>query len=147
MSKLHDLLNTTSIILADGAMGTMLFAAGLESGDSPELWNVNYPERVQAVHRGYVEVGTQLILTNSFGGTRFRLALHNLEPRLAALNRAAAQNARKVADSAAHPVLVGGDTGPPGELLDPLGTLTFDGAMGGFAEPAAGFWEGGGACV
>src|SRR5258707_1681193 len=73
MSKLHDLLDTTPIILADGAMGTMLFAAGLESGDSPELWNVNYPERVQAVHRGYVEVGTQLILTNSFGRARLPL--------------------------------------------------------------------------
>jgi len=143
MSKLHDLLNTTSIILADGAMGTMLFAAGLESGESPELWNVDYPERVQAVHRGYVEVGTQLILTNSFGGTRFRLALHNLEPRLAELNRAAADNARKVADSADHPVLVGGDVGPSGELLDPLGTLTFDEAVDGFAAQAAALCEGG----
>jgi methionine synthase I (cobalamin-dependent) len=143
MSKLHDLLNTNPIILADGGMGTMLFAAGLESGMSPELWNVEFPDRVAAVHRGYVEAGSQLILTNSFGGTRYRLALHNLEPRLYELNRAAAEIVRKVADAADHVVLAGGDIGPTGELLDPLGTLTFDEAMQGFAEQAVALRDGG----
>ncbi len=146
MSRLHDLLNSQPIILADGAMGTMLFAAGLESGASPELWNVDYADRVGAVHAGYAQVGSQMILTNSFGGTKFRLSLHNLEARLRELNMAAAQLARKAVEarqSQTHPVLIGGSVGPTGELLDPLGALDFDEAVEGFAEQAAALQEGG----
>lgn len=143
MSKLHDLLNAQPVILADGAMGTMLFAAGLESGASPELWNVNYPERVGAVHRAYVEAGAQLILTNTFGGTRFRLAMHGLESRVRELNVAAAQIARRAVEGAPHTVLVGGDIGPTGQLLEPLGTLAFEDAVQGFAEQAAALRDGG----
>jgi methionine synthase I (cobalamin-dependent) len=143
MSKLHDLLNAQPVILADGAMGTMLFAAGLESGASPELWNVNFPERVEAVHRAYVEAGSQLILTNTFGGTRFRLAMHGLESRVRELNLAAAQIARRAAEGAPRTVLVGGDIGPTGQLLEPLGTLAFEDAVQGFAEQAAALRDGG----
>jgi 5-methyltetrahydrofolate--homocysteine methyltransferase len=143
MSKFHDLLKAQPVILADGAMGTMLFAAGLESGASPELWNVNFPERVEAIHRSYVEAGSQMILTNTFGGTRFRLALHSLQGRVRELNIAAAQIARRAAAGAPRPVLVGGDIGPSGELLEPLGTLTFEDAVQGFAEQAAALRDGG----
>lgn len=143
MSKLADLLNSQPVILADGAMGTMLFAAGLESGASPEMWNIEHPDRVGAVHAGYAQAGSQLILTNSFGGTRFRLALHNLEARLHELNVAAAQVARRAVAGQAHPVLIGGSMGPSGELLDPVGTLDFDEAVAGFAEQAAALQEGG----
>ncbi len=142
MSKLHDLLDEQSIVLADGAMGTMLFAAGLELGMSPELWNVEQPDKVLAVHQGYVDAGAKLIITNSFGGTRFRLALHQLEPRLHELNYAAAQLARRAADLRPG-VLVGGSMGPSGELLEPLGTLTFEEAVAGFAEQAAALRDGG----
>jgi methionine synthase I (cobalamin-dependent) len=115
-------------LLLDGAMGTELFARGLVSGGSPEEWNVTHPERVQDVHQAYVEAGSDIILTNSFGGTRYRLKLHNLQDRVVELNRAAAQNARAAADAADHPVLVAGSMGPTGELLIPMGSMTYDSA-------------------
>jgi methionine synthase I (cobalamin-dependent) len=149
MSKLEQLLAEQGVLLGDGAMGTMLFAAGLESGDSPELWNVEHADRVMAVHRGYAEAGSQVILTNSFGGNRFRLMMHNLQPRVYELNRAAAEIARRAVEeanlshTASHTILIAGSVGPSGELLDPLGTLTFDEAVDGFAEQAAALRDGG----
>ncbi len=124
-------------------MGTMLIAAGLESGDAPEEWNVLYPERVRAVHRGYIQAGSRLILTNSFGGTRYRLGKHNLQDRVAELNRAAAANARAEADAAPHPVIVGGSMGPTGEMMAPMGSMTFEDAKAAFAEQAQALAEGG----
>ena len=73
MTTIQSLLEKSPYVLADGAMGTMLFAAGLENGGSPELWNVEHPEKVAAVHRAYLEAGSRLLLTNTFGGTRLRL--------------------------------------------------------------------------
>lgn len=130
-------------ILLDGAMGTMLMAAGLESGDPPEEWNVLHPEKVQAVHRAYVEAGSQIFLTNSFGGTPFRLAMHGLEERTAELNAAAGKIARQVADAAERDVLVAGSIGPCGQLFEPMGSLTFEDAVQAFREQAAGLAEGG----
>jgi 5-methyltetrahydrofolate--homocysteine methyltransferase len=143
MNRFKELLASESIILLDGAMGTMLMQAGLTSGAPPEEWNVLFPERVQAVHRGYVQSGSRLILTNSFGGNRYRLKLHGLQDRVRELNRAAAINARAVADAAQFSVAVGGSMGPTGELLEPMGTMTPDEARDAFAEQAAGLAEGG----
>lgn len=143
MNRLKELLETEPVILLDGAMGTMLMAAGLVSGGAPEEWNVLYPERVRAVHRQYIEAGSRLILTNSFGGNRFRLALHNLQDRVLELNQAAARNARLEADAAPRLVVVGGSMGPTGELLEPMGTLTMQDARQAFAEQAAGLAAGG----
>src|SRR3990172_7496727 len=81
------LLESPGPILADGAMGTMLFQAGLEFGDPPESWNVLHPDRVRLVHRGYLEAGSRLILTNTFGGNRFRLGMHGQQSRVGELNR------------------------------------------------------------
>ena len=89
MNKLHSLLNGSNIVMADGAMGTMLFEAGLKFGDPPEVWNVNHPDLVRGVHRGYIDAGSKLILTNTFGGNRFRLSMHNLQSRVPELNRTA----------------------------------------------------------
>ena len=97
MNKLLDLYQKETVLLLDGAMGTELFARGLVSGGSPEEWNVTHPERVQDVHRAYVAAGSDIILTNSFGGTRYRLKLHNFQDRVVELNCAAAQNARAAA--------------------------------------------------
>lgn len=136
MNALEDLVTEYGVVLADGAMGTMLFAAGLEHGGSPELWNVEHPDRVAAVHRAYLEAGSQIILTNTFGGTRFRLQLHNLENRVAELNRAAVHLLRGVVSDSGKRVLVAGDIGPSGQLLQPLGELTYEEAVAGFAEQA-----------
>jgi 5-methyltetrahydrofolate--homocysteine methyltransferase len=143
MNKIEALLESEPILLLDGAMGTLLMSAGLESGASPEQWNVLYPERVRAVHRAYIQAGARLVLTNSFGGTRVRLKRHMLEEQVAEINRAAAANARAEADAAPQPVLVAGSMGPSGELLKPLGPLTYEACMAAFAEQAAALAEGG----
>ncbi|MEZ4590149.1 MAG: betaine--homocysteine S-methyltransferase [Chloroflexota bacterium] len=143
MTKLEDLLATHDYLIADGGLGTMLMAAGLEQGDPPEMWNVLHPDRIRAVHRGYVEAGSQIILTNSFGGTRFRLKLHNLQDRAFELNKAAAELARAEADAAAQPVVVGGSIGPTGEIMEPVGAMKYADAVAAFAEQAAGLAAGG----
>src|SRR4030067_3356001 len=78
------------VSLADGAMGTMLFDAGLEYGDAPEHWNLQFPERIREIHQSYLAAGARVLLTNTFGGNRFRLAFHWLQDRVADANGAAA---------------------------------------------------------
>lgn len=143
MKKLQEMLAANQYLILDGAMGTMLFAMGLEQGGAPELWNVAHPERIREVHRRYIEAGSQVILTNSFGGTRYRLKLHDLQDGVYELNKAAAANGRVAADSAPHPVLVAGSMGPTGELLEPLGSMTFAECRAAFAEQARGLADGG----
>lgn len=143
MNKLQEFLTKNQHLILDGAMGTMLFAMGLEQGGAPELWNVEHPERIQEVHRRYIAAGSQVVLTNSFGGTRYRLKLHDLQDRVYELNKAAAENARRAADTAPHPVLVAGSMGPTGELLEPLGAMTFAECRAAFAEQVRGLTDGG----
>lgn len=143
MSNLSVLLQSGKPILLDGAMGTMLFAAGLDSGHSPEEWNVLHPEKVRAIHRAYIEAGSQIILTNTFGGSSVRLESHGLAERVVELNEAAAKNARAEADAAGQLVVVAGSIGPTGQLLEPLGTLTKDAALQTFAAQASGLAAGG----
>ncbi len=143
MNPLEPLLNEQEVVLLDGAMGTMLMAAGLEQGAPPEEWNLLHPEKICGVHRSYIQAGARIILTNSFGGNRFRLKLHNLQERVTELNKAAAIIARQEAQAATHPVLVAGSMGPTGELLEPMGTMTFDQAKAAFAEQAAALADGG----
>ncbi len=137
------LLDTGTPILADGAMGTMLFSNGLEFGDPPEVWNLTHPDVIRRVHRGYLEAGSSILLTNTFGGNRFRLALHGLEGRVDELNRTAAILLRSEVDAAGGEVLVAGDIGPSGQIMSPLGTLEFDEAVDGFAEQARALVAGG----
>ena len=92
-TTLGDLLQKDGPVLADGAMGTMLFSLGLQHGDAPESWNLAESDKVKQVHRGYIEAGSQIILTNTFGGNGLRLALHNLSDQVVPLNKAAAVNA------------------------------------------------------
>ena len=134
---------TRDWLLADGATGTNLFHAGLETGYPPELWNVEYPDRVISLHASFIAAGADIILTNSFGGTSFRLKLHQAENSVNALNLAAAGLARQAADAADKPVLVAGSMGPTGELFQPLGALTADAAEQAFAEQAFALAEGG----
>lgn len=137
------LIAEKGVLLADGATGTNLFAMGLESGDAPELWNEEHPDRIHALHQGFVDAGADIILTNSFGGTRHRLKLHHAQDRVHALNKRAAELARDVADAAGQKVIVAGSVGPTGELLEPLGALTYDEAVEAFAEQIEGLKAGG----
>ena len=138
MDRLAELLGRRGIILGDGAMGTMLQLAGLTDG-APERWNVERPDVVSSIHRAYVEAGSDFISTNTFGGTRNRLQLDGLQDRVFELNEAGARLAR----AAAGERLVAGSMGPTGELMDPLGTLTPDGARESFAEQARALKAGG----
>ncbi len=130
-------------LLLDGATGTNLFAAGLEAGEAPELWNVEAPEKIRALHQGFIGAGSDLILTNSFGGTRYRLKLHQAEDRTRELAVAAARIARECAEEAHRPVVVAGSVGPTGEILEPVGALSRADAVAAFEEQIAGLMEGG----
>lgn len=137
------LLAEKGVLLADGATGTNLFAMGLEAGEAPELWNESAPDKIKALHKGFVDAGADIILTNSFGGTRHRLKLHHAQDRVLELNRAAAEIARGVADAAGRKVIVAGSVGPTGELLQPLGAMTYEEAVDAFAEQMEGLKAGG----
>jgi methionine synthase I (cobalamin-dependent) len=141
--RLTSLLAERPWLLADGATGSNLFERGLQSGDAPELWNSAHPERIAELQRAFVDAGADIILTNTFGGTRHRLKLHKAEDRVAELNENAARIARAEADRAGRSVLVAGSMGPTGEILEPLGALSLDAAREAFAEQAQALARGG----
>ena len=131
-------------VVADGAMGTMLMANGLEFGDPPEVWNLEHPEIIRRVQRAYADAGAQILLTNTFGGNRLRLELHGREDRVDQLNRTAAVLSRVEANAADHPVVVAGDIGPTGQIMTAIGgTLTPEIARDVFAEQARALAAGG----
>jgi 5-methyltetrahydrofolate--homocysteine methyltransferase len=133
-------LRAGDTMVADGATGTLLQSMGLEDGQAPEAWVLEKPERIQALYQSYVNAGSNLFLTCTFGGTRYRLQNHGLEDRVHEVNRRAAELARDVAGDAAF---VAGDMGPTGQLLQPLGPLTKEEMTAAFAEQAAGLAAGG----
>lgn len=143
MPIIQDLVDKNGYVVTDGAMGTVLFAAGLEQGDPPELWNLKYPDRVADVHQAYLQAGSQILLTNTFGGTRLRLALHNAQSQVAQANHAAAEILRKVVEQSGKDVIVAGDIGPTGEVLAPYGELAFQDAKDAFKEQASALISGG----
>ncbi|MBB5534937.1 betaine--homocysteine S-methyltransferase [Rhizobium giardinii] len=142
-NPLSDLLNAKGVLLADGATGTSLFAMGLEAGEAPELWNEAKPENITKLHQDFVDAGADIILTNSFGGTRHRLKLHHAQDRVHELNKRAAEIARAVADKAPRKVITAGSVGPTGELLVPLGAMTYEDAVDAFVEQIEGLKAGG----
>jgi len=133
----HTLMDSGQPVLADGAMGTSLFAEGLQFGDPPEVWNLTHPDVVRRIHRSYLAAGSQILMTNTFGGNRKRLALHGHERRVAELNRTAAILLRSEVQAAGGQALVAGDIGPSGEIMAPIGTLDEADAIDVFAEQAA----------
>ncbi len=140
---LSDLIAEKGVLLADGATGTSLFAMGLEAGEAPEIWNETRPENITKLHQDFVDAGADIILTNSFGGTRHRLKLHHAQDRVYALNKRAAEIARAVADKATRKVITAGSVGPTGELLIPLGALSYEDAVLAFVEQMEGLKAGG----
>jgi len=142
-TKFQDRLNQGTPLLADGATGTNLFEMGLQTGDSPELWNIDKPDNITALYQSFIDAGSDIILTNSFGGTHYRLALHDAGDRVDELNQAAAKLARHCADNAGREVLVAGSMGPTGEILEPNGAVSIASAQAAFSEQAAALKAGG----
>lgn len=142
-NALSTLLETSQAILADGATGTNLFNMGLQSGDAPELWNVDAPDKIRALYKGSVDAGSDLFLTNTFGGTAARLKLHDAQNRVAELNRIGAELGREVADKAGRTVVVAGSVGPTGEIMEPVGSLSHSAAVEMFHEQAQALKDGG----
>ena len=137
------LLTEKDALLADGATGTNLFKMGLQSGDAPELWNTDEPKKIMALYQGSVDAGSDLFLTNSFGGTAARLKLHDAQKRVRELNRAAAELGREVADKSERKIAVAGSVGPTGEIFEPVGPMTHALAVEMFHEQAEALKEGG----
>jgi len=128
-------------VICDGAMGTLLQASGkLAAGGAPEQLNTDFPDVVCAAHRAYIEAGSQIIETNTFGGSRIRLSKSGLGERTVELNLVAARLAREAAGDRA---LVAGSIGPLGEMVDPWGPISFSEARSVFAEQAQALAEGG----
>lgn len=140
---LSKLLSNRDWLLADGATGTNLFNMGLEAGEPPEFWNTDRPQNIRALYKAAVDAGSDIFLTNSFGGNAARLKLHNAQGRVVELNRVAAALGREIADAAGRVVVVAGSVGPTGEIFVPMGTMTHALAVEIFHEQAVGLKEGG----
>jgi methionine synthase I (cobalamin-dependent) len=139
MNRFIEALKQPMILVADGATGTMLQQAGLAPGSAPERWNLENPEAICSLHSSYLEAGADMILTNTFGGSRLRLEMDGLGDKVYEINLAAA----KLARSAARDAVVLGDVGPTGSLLEPFGTLIYADAVQSFKEQIQGLHDGG----
>jgi len=129
------------LLIADGATGTMLQALGLPAGSATEVWNVERPDAVCSLHQSYLDAGSGVILTNSFGGSRVKLdRVGSLGERCVELNQAAARLAKETAGDGAY---VAGDIGPTGELMEPYGLMSYDEALEVFGQQAQALVDGG----
>ena len=142
--RLTALLESRPWLLADGATGTNFFAMGLQHGDAPELWNLERPDDVVRHYRSFIDAGSDIVLTNTFGGTANRLKLHKADDRVFEINKAAAELARRaVEESGRADVIVAGSIGPTGDLFEPLGPLTVEAGAKAFEAQAKGLAAGG----
>ena len=140
---LSELLAERDWLLGDGATGTNLFNMGLEAGEAPEIWNETHPDRIRALYDGSINSGSDMFLTNSFGGNYSRLKLHDRQDDVFTLNRIAAEIGREAADASGRRIVVAGSVGPTGEILEPVGALSFNDAVEMFEEQARGLLAGG----
>jgi len=140
---LQKIIDKQGFVLTDGATGTNLFNMGLMSGDAPEFWNEDHPDRITKLYKLAVDAGSDLFLTNSFGANASRLKLHDAGHRAHELSRMAAEIGREVADQSDRDIVVAGSIGPTGEIMGAAGTLSHEDAVEMFEEQAAGLLEGG----
>lgn len=133
-------LRQPGVLIYDGATGTMLQTMGMRPPATPELWVLNEPDKIRALHQTYLDAGADLLLTCTFGGSPIRLADSGLDLNVAEVNRRAAELAREVAGERAF---VAGDIGPTGQLMMPMGPLTPEKARRAFSVQAAALAEGG----
>jgi 5-methyltetrahydrofolate--homocysteine methyltransferase len=122
-------------LVCDGAIGTQLMLAGLETGGCGELWNLTHPERILAIQRNYVEAGADCLITNTFGASRMMLKRHGHEDKLVEINQAGVRIAREAFGGRDGYVL--GDLGPLGAILEPYGDLSAADARAAYEEQAA----------
>lgn len=149
MNALEELL-ARKLVIADGAMGSMLIAKGISPGSCPELLSVEKPAEIIEIHLAYLQAGADIVITHSFGASEPKLARCGLAGRAEELNRAAAANARAAVEEAGptdRPRLVAGDIGPSGELLAPLGTMTAEQIEDVFYRQAQALADGGADCI
>ena len=116
--RILDRIGSGEILISDGATGTYLQQHGLEAGGCPEEFNASHPDVVQGMARAYFSAGSDMVLTNSFGGSRFMQKKYGYEGRLREFNRLAAEHAASQKPSDAH--FVAGSVGPTGEMMEPL---------------------------
>jgi methionine synthase I (cobalamin-dependent) len=133
-------LQQNTVLIADGATGTQLQKAGLPAGYPPELWNLENPAAIIAHHLSYLDAGSDIVLTNTFGGNAVKLRSNNLERKNNEINTRAAELARKAAGPNRF---VFGDVGPTGHLLSPLGDLSEEEAISAFQEQISALVSGG----
>jgi len=132
-NKFLDLLSSQTL-LADGAMGTMLHAHGVGFDKCFDELNLTNPSAVAEIHRAYIEAGAQLIITNTYGANRFKLAKHGLQDKIVEINKAGVDLAKRVVSASFRDVLVAGDVGPLGVRIAPYGRVKPEAAREAFAE-------------
>ncbi len=142
-NPLADLLAQHDYLVADGATGTNMMGMGLKPGSPPDFWNTEHADEVEGLHRSFVEAGSDIVLTNTFGSNAKRLILDKAEHRTRELNEAGARLARAAADSVDRPVIVAGSMGPTGGMMEPLGELTPEEAEAAYIPQAEALAEGG----
>ena len=140
---LADLLSERDYLIADGGTGTNMMARGLPAGRPPDLWNVDGQEHVTWLHESFIDAGTDIILTNTFGSNPCRLKLDKAEKQMHEINTAGAKLARATVDTVDRTVIVGGSVGPTGEMMEPFGSLTAEAAEAVFYEQMSALAEGG----
>src|SRR5512136_1376303 len=133
MTDLFERLSS-EVLLADGAMGTMLHSHGIGFDKCFDELNLTNPAAVAEVHRAYIDAGAQLILTNTFGSNRFKLSKHGLDDQVAEINRMGVELARRTVAASFKDVLVAGDIGPLGVRIAPFGRVQPEQARAAFAE-------------
>jgi len=137
---IDQLLENNRIAIADGAWGTQLSERGLQPGEPPEAWVLHRPDAVREVAQSYVDAGAEIILTDTFGGSRFKLAKCDLEEHVEEINRRAVELSKEAAEGSA---LVFASIGPTGEFMEPLGLVSEDEMIEVFAEQVAAMVAGG----